>query len=52
MKQETEITNQPCSVFKSPDDIGIKEGFNNAIVRYINQMEKANAACGRPIRIF
>lgn len=52
MKQETEIVNQPCSIFKSPDNNGIKEGFNDAIVRYINQMEKANAASSHPIRTF
>jgi hypothetical protein len=52
MKQETEIINQPCSIFKSPDGNGIKQGFNNAIVRYINQMEKANAASSHPIRTF
>lgn len=52
MKQETEIINQPRSIFRSPDGNGIKEGFNDAIVRYINQMEKANAASSHPIRTF
>ena len=52
MKQETEIINQPRSIFRSPDGSGIKQGFNDAIVRYINQMEKANAASSHPIRTF
>ncbi len=52
MKQEAKTTNHPCSIFKSPDSNGIKEGFNDAIVRYINQMEKANAASSHPIRTF
>ena len=52
MKQETEIINQPRSIFRSPDSKGIKQGFNDAIVRYINQMEKANAASSHPIRTF
>ena len=52
MKQETESTNHPCSIFKGPDRNGIKEGFNDAVVRYINQMEKANAASSQTIRTF